>query len=171
MPKFIFTELVDLAKVITARAGAGSGAANNLTDKEVGKFVKQTAESRYDLCVVGNEIEGRISSIETATQDAFTIAGIQKGQRFECTFDGLQATPGTGVVALNDYVVCGTVVAKDTALTVAPRVCKATALTFATTPAVTFPAGSDHRHKWRVVSLGAAGTGAVGTVGLIEQVL
>lgn len=156
MAKFMFTELVDISKIITARLGAGTGAANNLTDKEVGKFVKLTAESRYDLCAVGNEIEGRVAAVETATLDAYTIGSVQTEGRFEVTFDGLQATPGTGVVAIGDYVVCGTPVAKDTALSAAPKVCKATA------------AGNTLNFKRRVVSLGSAGTGAVGTTGLIE---
>jgi len=42
--------------------------------------------------------------------------------------DGLQATAGTGTIAVGDYVVCGTVVAAGTALTTTtgPKVCKAT---------------------------------------------
>jgi len=158
MPKFIFTELVDISDIVTARLGAGTGAANNLTDKEVGKLVKLAGDSRYDLCAVGNEIEGRVAAVEVATLDAYTIGSVQKEGRFEVTFDGLQATPGTGVVALLDYVVCGTPVVKDTALAsgVPAKVCKATA------------AGNTLNHKWRVVSLGSAGTGAVGTLGLIE---
>jgi len=158
MPKFIFTELVDVEEVMTVRLGAGTGTANNYSDKEVAKFVKQVAESRYALSVVGDEIEGRITSIETATQDGYTIGGVCPESRFECTFDGLQGTPGTGVLAIGDYVVTGTPVAKDTALTVPARVCKATA------------AGSAMNFKWRVVSLGSAGTGAVGTTGLIDRV-
>lgn len=156
MPKFIFTELVDIADVVTARLGAGTGSANNLTDKEAGKFVKLAGDSRYNLCAVGDEIEGRIAALETATLDAYTIGSVQKEGRFEVTFDGLQATPGTGTLAVGDYVVCGTPVAKDTALSGPAKVCKATA------------AGNTLNHKWRVVSLGSAGTGAVGTTGLIE---
>lgn len=159
MPKFQFTELVDIAEVQTARLGAGTGAANFLDDKEVGKFVKLVGDSRYDLCAVGNEIEGRIAGIEVASQDNYTIGSVQKGKRFECTFDGLQSTPGTGVIALGDYVLCGTVVAKGTALTGPARVVKAT----------TQADAKNTPHAWRVVSLGAAGTGTVGTVGLIEK--
>ena len=66
------------------------------------------------------------------------------------------ATPGVGAVAIGDYVVAGTAVGKGPALTVPARVCKATA------------AGNTLNFKWRVVSLGAAGTGAVSTTGLIE---
>lgn len=159
MPKFIMTELVDARdKVITARLGAGTGAANWLTDKEVGKFVKQVAESRYDLCAVGDEIQGVISSLETATQDNYTIGSVRQDGRKEVTFDGLQSTPGTGAIAIGDFVVTGTPVAKDTALSGPARVCKATA------------AGTGIVFTWRVVSLGSAGTGAVGTTGLIERV-
>lgn len=160
MPKFIMTELVDRAKVITARLGAGSGAANNIDDKEVGKLVKLVAESRYDLCAVGNDIEGRISSVNTATQDAFSIGGVEgkvPGDRMTVTFDGLQGTPGTGTIAIGDIVVAGTPVAKGTALTAPAKVCKAT-------NAATVV------QKWRVISLGSAGTGAVGTTGLIERI-
>lgn len=170
MAKFQFAELVDLADVKTVRLGAGTGSGNNLTDAEVGKFVKLVAESRYDLCAQGNEIEGRIAAVEVATLDGYTIGSVQQGSKFmNVTFDGLQATPGTGTLAVGDYVVCGTIVAKGTAQGNVPaKVCKATPLTFATTPAVNFPPGSNLSFKWRVASLGSAGTGAVGTTGVIE---
>jgi hypothetical protein len=161
MPKFIMTELVDARdNVFTSRLGAGTGAANQLTDKEVGKFVKQVAESRYDLCAVGDEIQGVISSVEAATQDNYTIGSVRSTGRKSVTFDCLQATPGTGVVAIGDFVVCGTPVAKDTGLAfpATAKVCKATAAPNALV------------YLWKVVSLGSAGTGAVGTTGLIERV-
>lgn len=158
MPKFLFAELVDDSNVVTARLGAGSGLANNLSDADNGKLVKLVGESRYDLCAVGNEIEGRIVALEVATQDGFTIGSVQTDKRFTVTFDGLQATPGTGTIAIGDYVVAGTQVLKGTALAMlgSAKVCKATA------------AGNTLNYKWRVVSLGLAGTGAVGTQGLIE---
>ena len=158
MPKFIFTELVDLSTQITARLGAGTGAANHLDDKEVGKLVRQVADSRYDLCPQASEIEGRISGIETAPQDNYTLGTVQRDGRFEVTFDGLQATVGVGNIAINDYVLASSPVAKGTPLSGPPRVCRATA------------AGNTLNHKWRVVSLGSAGTGAPGTTGLIERV-
>lgn len=160
MAKFLMTELVDIAQVVTARLGGTpvAGNTNGLTDTEVGKFVKLVAESRYDNCAAGNEIEGRISSVETAPQDGISIGGVMMKGRFQVTFDGLQATPGTGTIAIGDYVVCGTVVAKLTALTAPAKVCKATS------------AGNLLNFKWRVVSLGSAGTGAVGTTGVIEFV-
>lgn len=160
MAKFLFTPLTEYTEVVTARLGAGSGAANNLTDAETNKFVKLAGESRYNLCAVGDEIEGQIVALENATLDAFTIGSVLKNSRIEVTFDGLQGTPGTGVLAVGDYVVCGTPAAKGTALVwpAGPKVCKATA------------AGTGLVHTWRVISLGAVGTGAVGTAGLIERV-
>lgn len=139
------------------RLGAGSGAANNLTTKEVGKFVKLASESRYNLAAVGDDIEGVISAVELATQNGFTVGAVHEHGKLNVTFDGLQATPGTGTIAIGDIVNVGTPVAKDTALTTYPKVCKAT-----TAANVVF--------KWRVVSLGTAGTGAVGTTGVISRI-
>lgn len=160
MAKFMFTPLVEYFKDITARLGAGTGSANWLTDAETGKFVKLAGESRYDLCAVGNEIEGVIVALENATQDNYTIGTVRCDGRVPVVFDGLQATPGVGVLAIGDYVVTGTPVAKGTALTFAlpAKVCKAT------------NASTSLTQLWRVISLGSAGTGAVGTTGLIERV-
>lgn len=143
---------------VAVRLGAGSGSSNNLTQAEVNKFAKLVGESRYNLAAVGNEIEAVITAVEIAPQNGFTIGAVQTGGMRDVTFDGLQATPGTGTVAIGDYVVTGTPVAKDTALTAHPKVCKATA------------AAADILFKWRVVSLGTAGTGAVGTTGVIQFV-
>lgn len=155
---FIAPSVPDAAAV-TVRYGAGSGSGNQLTQAEVGKFAKLVAESRYDNCAVGNVIEGVVYAVEIAPQNGFTIASVlnASGTRLSVTFDGLQATPGTGVVAIGDYVVTGTPVAKGTALSAFPKVCTATSQAAAP-------------FMWRVVSLGAAGTGAVGTTGVIERV-
>ena len=111
------------------------------------------------LTAAGDEIEGFISSVESAPSGGFSVGGIVEEGQFNVTLDGLQATPGTGVVAIGDYVVTGTVVARGTAMTVYPKVCKATG------------AGTSLNYKWRVVSLGTAGTGAVGTSAVIKRVL
>jgi len=190
MTKFLMTELVDIAEVATARLGGtpAAGNPNGFTDKEVGKFVKLTAESRYALCAAGDPIEGRISSVETAPMDGISVGGVMKEGRFQVTFDGLEATAGTGVVALGDYVVCGTVVAEGTALSAPAKVVKATnqpntaivstvggadtaaAIKTAIDAALVkvADAAANGRFPWRVVSLGSAGTGAVGTTGVIE---
>lgn len=173
MAKFMIKETVLSSDVQTVRLGAGSGSANHVDQKEVGKAVKLVAESRYNLCSAGDQIEAFVTSVEVGTYDDFSIGGVAEDGYKEVTFDGNQATPGTGTVALGDYVVAGTVVAKGTALTGAVKVCKAT-IQPGTTEAAAVGDVNDHikasRFMWRVVSLGSAGTGAVGTTGVIQRV-
>lgn len=155
MAKFKMGVLVDTA-VVTARLGAGTGSSNYVDDKEIGKLVKLVGDSQYNLCAAGDQIEGQIAAVETYTADDYSIGSVQPEGRMRVTLDGLQATPGTGVIALGDYVVCGTVVAKGTSLAGAyPKVCKATTQT-------------GMYFAWRVVSLD--GTTAVGQTALIERV-
>ena len=158
MAKFKFGVILNTATAVTARLGDSTTPATNLlNDADVGKFVKLIGDSQYGLCAVGNEIEGIMTSVNTATQDGYAIGGVFKEGIVEVTLDGLQATPGTGVIAVGDYVVAGTPVARNTALGgTKPKVCKATA------------AGGALIHKWRVVSL--TGTTAVGQTALIEFV-
>ena len=160
MPKFLMTERTNDWRKVPSRLGAGSGAANNVDDKEVGKFVKLIGDSQHNLCAVGDDIEGWIIAVEAATADAFSMGTVACGGYKEVTFDGLQATPGTGTINVNDYVLCGTVVAKGTALSGPARVVSAT--TQANAKASPFAA--------RVVSRGSAGSGAVNTTGLIEHI-
>lgn len=154
MAKFQMKELIG-TEPITARLGAGSGSANYVTDVEIGKPVKLAGDSQYNLCAAGDQIEGFITAVETYTADDFSIGSVQFEGRKRVTLDGLQATPGTGTCAVGDYVVAGTAVAKGTALTVPPKVCKATTQT-------------GMYFAWRIVSL--EGTGAVGQIAVIERV-
>ena len=154
MAKFQMKELIG-TEPITARLGAGSGSANYVTDVEIGKSVKLAGDSQYNLCAAGDQIEGFITAVETYTADDFSIGSVQFAGRKRVTLDGLQATPGTGTCAVGDYVVAGTAVAKGTALTVPPKVCKATTQT-------------GMYFAWRIVSL--EGTGAVGQIAVIERV-
>jgi len=174
MPKFLMVEnVIGVEPDDVARLGAGTGASNQIDDKEIGKFVKLGAESRYVLCAAGDPIEGHITAVEPATQDNYSIGSVRKKFRKEVTCDGLQATPGTGTIAVGDYVVCGTVVAKGTALTAPAKVTKATVQ-----PGVTEAGAVGDVNNmlavamfaWRVVSLGPVGTGAVGTTAIIERV-
>jgi hypothetical protein len=145
---------------LTVRLGAGNTTGDNFDEKEVGKFVKLTAESRYDLCAAGDEIEAVITSVELATQGGYSIGGVVDEGIMYVTADGLQATPGTGTIALGDYVLTGSVTAKGTALPSYAKVVKATTQANAkATP-----------YAWRVVSLGTAGTGAVGTTIVVKKV-
>lgn len=162
MAKFQMTQLVNTS-VFTARLGAGSGAANHLDDvTERKKLVKLVGESRYDLCAAGDEIEGQIDSINTATQDDFSIGAVLDpvgpAKFLQVTFDGNQAA-GTGAIAVGAYVVAGAPTAKGTPLSGPPKVRSATDQAVA----------KSSPFAWRVVSLGSAGTGAVGTTGVIQR--
>ena len=191
MAKFQIVETIHSEPVYTVRLGTDTIAnAGGYTDKEVGKAVKFSAESRFALCAAGDPIQGLINSMNGGSYDGFSIGGIVASGYKQVTFDGLQATPGTGVVAVGDYVVTGTVVAAGTALTASLKVTKATVQpgvaivsTVATADtaaavivqldavlALNAAAQKNLAHGWRVVSLGTAGTGAVGTTGVIERV-
>lgn len=141
---------------VACRLGAGTGPSNQLNTAEEGKFVKLAGESRYDLCAAGDAIEGWIYAVEPAPQNGYTIGSVVQRNRHRVTFDGSQAA-GTGAIAVGDYVVAGTPVAKGTHLTAYPKVRKATSQT-------------PTAYNWRVVSLGTVGSGAVGTVGVIERI-
>lgn len=166
MAKFQMNVIVDPTPAITARVGdsttAGTVASpllsNPLLTVDQGKLVKMIGDSQYGLCAVGNEIEGQLVSVETATQDGYYIGSVRQRARMLVTLDGLQSTPGTGTVAVNDYVVCGTVTARGTALLGAPKVCKATAAA----TAIVF--------KWRVIAILNGGNGSVGNTAVIQQV-
>jgi hypothetical protein len=161
MAKFQLNELIRPYDTNdTVRLADGTGAGNQLSDADVNKFVKLKGESQYGLCAVGDEIEGfavSASDAGGALYDGFLLGTIQKEGRKLVTLDGIQATPGTGTVAVGDYVVAGTVVPRGTKVPGgAPRVCKATAV------------ASGIAFTWRVVSL--KGTGAVGQLAVIERV-
>lgn len=146
-------------KVVPVRLGAGNAATDRYTVKEEGKLIKLVGESRFALCAAGDKIEGWIYGVETATSGGYTIGGRVHEDAMYVLADGLQATPGTGAIAVGDYVVAGTITAKDTALASYPKVCKATD-----------QAAAQTGYAWRVMSLGTAGTGAVGTTIVIERV-
>lgn len=143
----------------TVRLGAGNTLGDRFDLKEQGKAVKLVAESRYDLCAVGDEIEGFITSVEAATQNGYSIGGIAQEDLQWATADGIQGTPGTGTILVGDYVLAGTATAKGTALTQYAKVVKAT--TQANVKASPY--------SWRVESLGPVGTGAVGTAIVIRR--
>lgn len=146
-----------LEEVTAVRLGAGNTANDRFSDLESGKAVKLAGESRYDLCAAGNAIEGFVVAVENATSNGYSVGGVVNEGKVFVTADGLQATPGTGVIAIGDLVVAGTITAKGTALVNYAKVCKATSQTYAA-------------HAWRVVSLGTVGTGAVGTTIVIQKI-
>lgn len=157
---------------MTVRLGAGTGASNNLSIADEGKLVKFVGESRYDLCAAGDLIYAQIMGIEIATSGGYTVGGVNDEDMIWALADGLQATAGTGTIAVGDYVVAGTITAKGTKLTSYPKVCKATAQ-IGGVPADLTAAGVQvlaSLHAWQVVSQGPAGTGAVGTAIVIKPV-
>lgn len=178
MPKFLMTELVDTSHVQSTLFGLGSGSAgagatngvggaptpaNLYTDAEAGKFVKLVGESRYALAGYGDQLEGRVTSVEASTVDGYSFGGIMDEGRFAATYGGKQAdgaagSIGTSPAAIGDYVVVGNPVAQGVKLT-APAEVRTAAV-----------AGNTLNFKWRIVSFGPAGTGAVGTVVIINEV-
>lgn len=161
-------------KLQTARLGSASGTANNLADVDQYKFVNLIGESLYNLTAVGGAIEAQIRSIEFAPSGGFSVGSIFRGESGDMLFvtaNGLQATPGTGTMAIGDRVVVGTPAAKGVALTAYPAVCTATVQPGAT-PGTFAATGAQILavlNSWRVVSLGTVGTGAVGTTLVIEK--
>lgn len=165
-------ETVPASPTVTSRLGASAAP---YKDTEIGKFVKiGTLDSQHVLCAVGDLIDGYIAGVEAATANGFGIGSVQRKDAKYVTFDGSQAA-GTGAIALGDYVVCGTPVAKDTGLAGGyAKVRKATIQPGVTAAAVVgdvAPMLAMTPYLWRVVSLGSVGTGAVGTTGLIERAI
>jgi hypothetical protein len=156
MAKFKFGPLTDSTTVVTARTADGTGASNQLTDADTGKFLKLAGDSQYGLCAAGNEIEGvLVAANYPAPQDGYHLGSVAVNGRVRVTLDGSQVD-GTGAIAVGDIVVAGAPEARGTPLAGAyPKVRKAT-----TADSVAF--------KWRVVSLD--GTTAVGQTALIERV-
>jgi hypothetical protein len=156
----------------TARVGGNAGA-TPMTQNDQGKFVKLAGDSRYDMCAVGDKIEGvavTVQDPDKGTYDGYNLGGVQKDGRVSVICDGSQAA-GTGSIAVGDFVVAGTPVVKGTALTTGPKVRKATNQP-GSVPADLTGAGDQilvAKHGWRVVSLGNAG--AVGDTAVIERVL
>jgi hypothetical protein len=170
--KYFRQETVPAAPPITSRLGVQNAP---YKDTEVGKLVKASGDSGHVLCAAGDQIDGQIIGVENATSDGFGIGSVARKDVMRVTCDGLQATPGTGTIAIGDQVVCGTVVAKDTALGAAsPKVTKSTVQVGAGAPADLTAVGAQlalvaSGNIWRVIAL-PDGNGAVGSTAIIERV-
>ena len=145
--------------IITARLGAGASN-TRFTDVDVGKGVKLVGDSRYGLLSAADPIEGICTSVETGVYDTYVIGGVQTKGYVNATAYGLQATPGTGVIAVGEYVYAAAPAAVQVAETLSTTIRVVSATTQATAAGLPF--------KARVVSLGPVGTGAVGTASVIE---
>lgn len=157
MAKFLMTPTVHSEKIVTARIG-GNAAGTRGTDNDVGKFVKLGGDSNFVLVSSADAIEGVVTSVETGVYDGYALGGVVRSGFVEATANGLQATAGTGAIAVGDYVLATAPAAIQTADTTPRKVVKATDQAAAAAAAF----------KARVVSLGTAATGAVGTTILIE---
>lgn len=170
--KFYRGEVLPSHAPITTKLGAQSAP---YRDSEIGKLVKPgTLDSQHVLCAVGDLIDGYIVAVEAATSDGFGIGAVQRVDAKYVIAEGSQAG-GTGVLALGDFVVAGTPAVQGTVVNGISyaKVRKATiqpGVTAAATVADVAPMFAMIPYLWRVVSLGTAGTGAVGTTVLIERV-
>lgn len=169
MAKFFVTETIHLEHVRTVRVGT---TAEKLGVQDVRKFVKLTADSRFELAAVGDPVEAYFvssdydaSRVANVTYDGYAIGGVSRTGWIEVLFDGSQAA-GTGAIAAGDYVVVGTVTPAGTAnANINGMSGQGPAKVRKATDQAAAAAGP---FKARVVSLGEAGTGAVGTAGVIE---
>jgi hypothetical protein len=173
MPKFQMGVTLNPYEINDAARLGGNAGATPLTKNDNGKLLKLAGDSRYDLCAVGDKIEGvcQVAADLVATFDGYVLGSVQKRGRFVAVADGTQAA-GTGSLAIGDFVVAGTPVALGTAHTLAgPRVRKATNQPGAV-PADLTAAGDQAKvamFGWRVVAI-LTGTGAVGDTVLVERV-
>lgn len=159
MAKFLITPTTDSRKTITARLG-GNASNTRFTDVDVGKGVKLIGDSNYGLLSAADPIEGICSSVETGVYDGYAIGGVQTKGYVNATAYGLQATPGVGVIAVGEYVYAAAPAAVQVAETLSTTLRVVSATTQATAAGLPY--------KARVVSLGSAGTGAVGTAIVFE---
>ena len=159
MAKFLITPTTQSERIITARVGANA-ANTRFTDVDVGKGVKLTDDSQYNLLSAADPIEGICTSVETGVYDGFVLGGVQTKGFVNATAYGLQATPGVGVIAIGEYVYAAAPAAVQVTETLSTTIRVVSATNQATAKALPFLA--------RVMSLGPVGTGAVGTAIVIE---
>ena len=139
---------------------AALGSAGNkgtFTDKDFGKPLKLVADSTYDLCADGDEIEEVLQAL--ATQQSTVNGGYQIGT---IRNDGTAMAITTGTVAVGTIVVAGANAALGTLNDPAKPTTAYMKVKAAATPASVV-------HKWRVVSI-LSGNGTAGSVVLIERI-
>ena len=182
MAKFKMTPVVPVDECFTARLGLLSGTSNILAMVDIGKAHKLGTDSQYVPCVAGDPIEAFLVGVESAPLDGYNIGTLCDEGRKYVICDGLQATAGTGTIAVGDYVVMGTAYTTGVAMGAAyNKVCKATNQPGATVTSADNTVGNINaaiakvvdaqnvsKFAWRVVSLGNAG--AVGDTAVIERV-
>lgn len=158
MAKFLITPTINSEKVITARLG-GNAVGTRMNDKDVGKPVKLGGDSQFVICSAADGIEGVVTSVETGIYDSYVLGGVVQTGFIYAIARGLQATEGTGTLAVGDYVLAGTQTAVQTAMAKDY---------FPVVKATDQAAAKALPRCARVVSLGPVGTGAVDTAVVIE---
>lgn len=145
--------LVDTRLMGVKTDALGTSATDFSSDTDVGKGVKLGAAA-YVVVAKADEIEGIVNSVENGTKNGgFSWGGVQTEGHAEAVI-GASQTPAA---AVGQYVINDTPIALGTAGAIQ-----------------VFSAGTGYvaptKFLWRIISLGTAGTGAVGTTVIIERV-
>ena len=137
-----------------------SGNKGTFTDKDFGKPLKLVADSTYDVCADGQEIEEILTAL--ASQQTTVNGGYQIGT-IRNNGDAL-AIVGSGSVAIGDIVVA----AAQAAIGTLNNPAKPTTAYLKVKVAGDATAQAAVKHKWRVVSI-HSGNGSANSVVLIER--
>jgi hypothetical protein len=142
MAKYSFGEhLTQAEHVVSAKLGATNA---KMVDADVGHAVKLAADSRFDKCADGDQVEGFVKSIEPFTVEDSSFGSVQLA--------GFKSVTVTGPIAIGDYVVAGAT----------GKLKKAPALVVDDTTTV-------RNYHWRYVS-GEVNGGAVDCAGVVMRV-
>lgn len=139
-----------------------SGNKGQFTDKDFGKPLKLVADSTYDICAAGDEIEEILDAIaaqQSTVNNGFQIGTIRDDGQFLGIIDDV-----TEPLAVGKYVVAGAQAALGTRN--APAGKETTA--FAKVRCVANNTRASILNKWRIVSI-QSGSG-VGAIVLVERV-
>lgn len=142
----VLTHSPERLNVISTRLGPDP--ATKYTSADVKKAVKLAAGSTHVLCSSGNEIEGFIDSVDSATNGGYSFGGVARCNR-GCRVEAqIGANQGATPAALNDLVVADAQLAVGTKGLPQVRT------------------GTPTRHLWRILAL--KGNGTAGTKVVLE---
>jgi len=129
-------------------AALGVNVAGALAAADIGKPVKLGASDNYLVCSTGDEIEGIVYAIDSATVNSgWAFGSVRKSGRIEATVDAAQV----GTLVPGELVVAGVQVAVGTA------------------GKITVLQGTPADHKWRCISI-VSGTGVAGDTVVVEKI-
>ncbi|CAD5377353.1 conserved hypothetical protein [Pseudomonas sp. OF001] len=142
----VLTHSPERLNVISTKLGPDVN--TKYSDKDKRKAVKMGALANHVLCAGGDEIEGFIDSVDTATQDGFSFGGVARGNRGFRVEAQVGANQGATAMKVGDFVVA------DVQLAVGTK----------GLPQV--KTGAPATHKYRVMTVN--GTGVAGDVVVLE---